>query len=81
MEKEPLKHNGAGGRLRDTYMVGPEKDHVAKIPKEGVVKHYPFGSVTYPTALYTLLKFGKANVNEADYANYKALPEAVRKES
>ena len=34
----------------------------------------------YPSAPYTLLKFGAANINEVDYANYQSLPETVRKE-
>lgn len=80
MEREPLKRDSEGGRYRETYLVGPKKDHVAKIPKDVIEKKYRFGTVPYPSAPYTLLKFGSTNINEVDYANYQSLPEAVRKE-
>jgi len=77
MEKEPLRHNSKS-RYRDTFLVGPKKDHVAKIPKDAIEKNYPFGTVRYPIPPYTLLKFGNANINETDYENYQALPAVVR---
>lgn len=72
-----MKHNSKS-RYRDVFLVGPDKDHVAKIPKESIKKKYPFGTIDYPSAPYTLLKFGKANINKADYENYEALPTVVR---
>jgi hypothetical protein len=78
VEREPLKHNSGGGKCREMFVVGPQKDHVAKIPKEIIEKKCPFGTVHYSSAPYTLLKFGKANINEADFENYQALPEVVR---
>ncbi len=78
MEKGPFKHSNGEGRYRDTYIVGPKKDHIAKIPKAIIEKKYPLGTIPYPSEPYTLLKFGKANINEVDYANYQKLPEAVR---
>lgn len=80
MEKEPLRHNSRGGRFRDTFLVGPNKDHVAKVPKDKIDKQTPFGKVSYPGPAYTLLKFGNTNVNIVDFENYQALPEIVKKE-
>jgi hypothetical protein len=62
------------------YLVGKNKEHIAKVPKKTTGKNYVFGKVSYPSAPYSLLKFGKANVNEAERENYEALPAVVRKE-
>ncbi|MCR4325385.1 MAG: hypothetical protein NUV59_01085 [Patescibacteria group bacterium] len=79
MDREPLRHNSKS-RYRDTFLVGPDKDHVAKTPKTSIEKKYSLGTVHYPSSAYTLLKFGKTNINEVDYENYKALPSTVREQ-
>ena len=80
MEKHSPRETRGEGRFRTTHVVGSRKDVLAKIPKEKIKKKFSFGTVSFPAAPYTLLKFGTTNINKADWENYQALPEIVKQQ-
>ena len=66
------------GTYRDVYQVSP--DICAKKLKPRHIKNYWGFSVSYPTHLYTLFKFGVADFNKYESAEYQRITSLIPKE-